>query len=611
MSSEHNSTLTFENYKTDVIMIIDKQGWISFCSPYYKNIFGYSSDTFKFTYLWDWIHPEDIEAFKDLSISSSDSYKAFETQFRWKHHDEYWLPVHLKVTPIVNKDGEVTSFMMFIHNHGADPIFEDKLKNSLKELFDIKYALDESSIIAITDPKGKITYVNDRFCEISQYTREELIGKDHRLINSNFHSKVFFQNLYRTIGQGKVWRGEIQNQAKDGSYYWVQTTIVPYLNEKGKPYQYVSIRTDITDRKKTELNLKNTLSKLTEKNKELEDIKYALDTSSIIAITDATGTITYVNDTFCEISKYSREELLGEDHRILNSGYHTKEFFKDLYKTIGNGKVWKGEIRNKAKDGTYYWVDTTIVPFLNENQVPYQYVAIRKDITDRKQAEEMVLRSKELAIVGELAAGVAHEIRNPLTLLQGYTEFLKDENKDDYKREYYDILLEEIKRIDFIVGEFMVLAKPKVHSVQRNNVVPIVRQIMVLLKSEAKKNDVTLSFHSESKELFVNGDENQLKQVFLNIIKNGIEAMPDGGQLEVSISEETERLHVRIKDNGVGISKDKIKRLSEPFFSTKEKGNGLGLMVTYKIIEEHGGNITVESEENKGTTFTISLPIVA
>jgi PAS domain S-box-containing protein len=264
---------------------------------------------------------------------------------------------------------------------------EQQLKVSLKEIDDLKAALDEHAIVAITDPQGKITYVNEKFCAISKYSREELLGQDHRIINSSYHPKEFIRDLWTTIARGKVWKGEIKNKAKDGSFYWVDTTIVPFLNDDGKPRQYVAIRADITERKRAEERLKASL-------KEVGDLKSALDEHAIVAITDAQGKIAYVNDKFCTISKYSRDELLGQDHRIINSGYHPKEFIRDLWTTIARGKVWKGEIKNKAKDGTFYWVDTTIVPFLNEDGKPRQYVAIRADITERKRAEEVMHQSE-------------------------------------------------------------------------------------------------------------------------------------------------------------------------------------------------------------------------
>ena len=264
-----------------------------------------------------------------------------------------------------------------------------------KELADQKFALDQHAIVAVTDVQGTITYVNDKFCSISKFSKDELIGQNHRILNSGHHPKEFFQQMYHTIANGKVWHGEIKNRAKDGSIYWVDTTIVPFVSADGKPRQYVAIRADITERKRAEEELEASLAASKAALKELADQKFALDQHAIVAVTDVQGTITYVNDKFCTISQYSKAELIGQNHRILNSGHHPKEFFQLMYHTIANGKVWHGEIKNRAKDGSKYWVDTTIVPTLSTEGKPRQYVAIRADITERKRAEEELHESQE------------------------------------------------------------------------------------------------------------------------------------------------------------------------------------------------------------------------
>src|SRR5258706_124875 len=289
--------------------------------------------------------------------------------------------MQMTLYPLKNADGIILEVILILLDVTKNKEAEASLRKSVKEITDYKYALDESSIVAITDQKGIIKHVNDNFCKISKYSAAELIGQDHRIINSGHHPKEFIRNLWVTIANGKIWKGELKNKAKDGTIYWVDTTIVPFLNEEGKPYQYVAIRADITERKQAEEEIKNTL-------KEISDYKYALDESSIVAITDQKGIIKHVNDNFCKISKYSAGELIGQDHRIINSGHHPKEFIRDLWITIANGKVWRGEIKKPhvcTPDTDQY--STPSSSFKTEGK-PYQYVAIRADITERKQAEE-------------------------------------------------------------------------------------------------------------------------------------------------------------------------------------------------------------------------------
>jgi len=317
-----------------------------------------------------------------------------EIKNRAKDGSIYW--VDTTIVPTLSTEGKPRQYVAIRADITERKRAEDASQAAFKELADQKFALDQHAIVAVTDVQGTITYVNDKFCVISQYSEDELIGRNHRILNSGHHSKEFFQTMYHTIANGKVWHGEIKNRAKDGSSYWVDTTIVPTLGAEGKPQQYVAIRADITERKRAEQTVKESLATSEAAFKELADQKFALDQHAIVAITDVQGTITYVNDKFCAISQYSKDELIGQNHRILNSGHHPREFFQAMYHAIASGKVWHGEIKNRAKDGSIYWVDTTIVPFVGGDGKPRQYVAIRADITERKLAGEALLEQARI-----------------------------------------------------------------------------------------------------------------------------------------------------------------------------------------------------------------------
>ncbi|WP_161568242.1 ATP-binding protein [Anaerobacillus alkaliphilus] len=276
--------------------------------------------------------------------------------------------------------------------------------------------------------------------------------------------------------------------------------------------------------------------------------------------------------------------------------------------TWKNGKITRYEEVIPIPDGSQKYFDTVKVPLFNEDGSRKGLVVIGRDITDKKIAEEQLMKSEKLSVVGELAASVGHEIRNPLTSIKGFVKLL--EEKDQENKLYYEIMTNELNRIDHIAGELLLLAKPQKIKFATNNLKKIVTDIVSLLETQANMNNVLIHFSPQS-EVFIECEENLLKQLFVNIIKNAIEASDEKGNVWVDISEDgSENVTVSVKDEGTGISKEFLKRIGEPFYSSKEKGTGLGLTVSHKIVEQHGGKILYHSEEGVGTTVEIQLPKV-
>jgi PAS domain S-box-containing protein len=352
--------------------------------------------------------------------------------------------------------------------------------------------------------------------------------------------------------------------------------------------------------------------------KELTDIRYALDVSAIVAITDLHGDILYANDNFCEISKYRREELVGQNHRVVNSGYHPRSFFKEMWATIMSGNVWKGEIRNRAKDGSYYWVHTTIVPLLDENGRPEQYVSIRYDITDRKRLESELVRTAQMSLVGELVAGLAHEIKNPLAGVQGAIDImLRRRSEDDPEREALENMRHEVQRIDATVRMMLDHARPRALSRASASLTDVVRRAVILVRDQvaASQRSVTIELDPGDEEITMSIDSMRLEDAVINLLLNAVEAIEGRGRIDVRLRIEPPTIGgpgevvVEVVDTGRGIHSADLGRIFNPFFTTRSGGTGLGLPAVRRIVRAHGGRVDVVSEPGHGSCFTIRLPL--
>jgi PAS domain S-box-containing protein len=342
--------------------------------------------------------------------------------------------------------------------------------------------------------------------------------------------------------------------------------------------------------------------------KDLADTTFALDQAAIVAVTDVRGRITYVNDKFCEISKFSREELLGQDHRIINSAYHPKEFIRGLWTTIANGRIWRGEIRNRAKDGTFYWVDTTIVPFLDDRGKPYQYMAIRSDITERKHTEALLREQAALARLGEMAAVVAHEVKNPLAGIRGALQVIGGRMPETSRdRNIIGDIVQRLDSLNDIVQDLLVFARPREPKLAPVPLAELLESTAALLKKDPAYAGAQVTVNGDRPT--ISADAEQLQIVMLNLLLNAAQAAGSAGQVRVSVAERNGVCHIAIADSGPGIPAEIRDRIFEPFFTTKHRGTGLGLPTAKRVVERHHGEIDVACPSAGGTVVTVTLPV--
>jgi two-component system, sporulation sensor kinase E len=320
---------------------------------------------------------------------------------------------------------------------------------------------------------------------------------------------------------------------------------------------------------------------------------------------DLKGRLISVNPAMERITGYTSVELMNKSIQELIVPEDVPDWEHHFALTL-RGENQHYEMTFIDKERRHVEMSLINVPIVVNGEIAGVY-AIAKDVTERKRAEELLIKSEKLSIVGQLAAGVAHEIRNPLTSLKGFVQLLR--SKVEGYNHYFDIMLSELDRINFIVSEFLVIAKPQAVKFQPKDVRTILINTVALLNTQAIMNNVEIVTRMDDNLPPIHCDENQIKQVFINVLNNSIDAMPDGGQIEIEASCRGEEITFLFIDHGVGIPEERIPLLGEPFYTTKEKGTGLGLMVSYKIIENHRGRMSIRSELGKGTTVEIVLPI--
>ncbi len=587
------------------------------------------------------IHPEDVPGVVESIGRSADTLETWKHEYRVRFPDgtERWLLG--ESVPEREVDGG-TLWHGFITDVTVRKRADQRLRAALDQVSRQQFAMDQHSIVAMTDLAGVIVHANRKFQELSGYSESELIGQTHRLIKSGVHPVGFFQEMFAALTAGKVWHGEICNRARDGHFYWVSSTIVPFYDVDGRPERYVTIQTDITAQKRAAAELR--------RSNELQEAILA-STDYIVVATDTTGLVTHFNRAGEVFLGYSADELVGLQTPVL---WHDAEevaaravalsielgravepgFETFVVKARLTGEADRNEWTLVRRDGARFPVILSVTCLHDSHGAINGYLCVMQDISlakkhaaDRSRMDKKIADTAKLESLGVLAGGIAHDFNNLLTTVLGNASLLRTNlGPQSGDLDLVDQIEQASRRAADLCKQMLAYSGRGRFVIQAVNLNHIIRETSRLLEISISKHCV-LRFQLTDPLPMIEADATQMRQILMNLIINASEAIGErSGVIAIGsgltrvgtdylrsfIHGETlaegDYVFVEVSDNGGGMSAETLSRIFDPFFSTKFAGRGLGLAAVLGIVRGHKGAIKVYSEPDKGSTFRLLFP---
>jgi PAS domain S-box-containing protein len=581
---------------------MNAEGYFVEMNDSFLKALGYSKEELRETMFLTLIHPDDIEITrKELNFLENSKQSAnFENRYLTKTGDYLTLSWQCRVDPEVE-----------LYFSSARDV--TKLRNESNKLAQIEAALKDRSIMSETDPAGIITYVNDNFCAISGYSKEELVGASHRIINSGMQDDAFFADMWQTISSKETWQGVITNRNKKGELYFVNITIIPIIDNADEISSYLAIRYDITDNIQQKNDLAKTLKILNETN--------AIAKIGGWEFNVKTDVMTRTDEAF-RILKLEKSEGLSpsiEESLSLFIPEHQVLIQESLKRAISHGEPYDLELQRLTEEGNKIWININGKP----NYVDGKVISVSgtvQDIDEKKKTElkynlerQKSIQSSKLASLGELAASMAHEINNPLGIISGYSELMMlDNDMSDGGQSKLQVILKSCDRISHIVNNLRRFSRTESELQYKNiSLNTVVNEVISLARPRLKRGLVNINFDDEL-SFYILGNTIEIEQVFLNLINNSIDAVKNLPEkwIEITQIQKEDNVEIRIADSGSGIKEQEYEKIFSPFYTSKKsgEGTGLGLSIVDSILNDHGASIKYD-EMSKHTCFKLIFRI--
>lgn len=452
----------------------------------------------------------------------------------------------------------------------------------------------------LVNTAGKITRMNKVASDTLNQTVEEAeIFFDYIELCDRTNTENIFRDALANSDSKEIETRLFVNR----NFLNVKITIIPLNNsDNNEKYLLVNVR-DISE----------------EKAKEAELIRFfnvAENSVNPIEITDLNGKIIYVNRAFEVASGYTKEELLGKNPRIFGSGKLPSSYWDKMWATISSGKVWVGEVENRRKNGEPFYTQLLISPILEKDGKVSGYFAIHRDLTEKRTLERQLIHTQKMESIGTLAAGIAHEVGNPLASISALVQVAQRSSKDPFVNEKLGLVKSQVTRISKIIRDLVDFSRPSNYELELTDINKVIQESIEITKVGTKAKDITFETNLSDSIPMLPLIADQIQQVFLNILLNAVDAISEkkekkNEKISVTSHADSDWLTITFVDTGPGIKEENINKIFEPFFTTKKegKGTGLGLWVSYGIVKSFQGDIKVKSKVNEGTTFVIKLPI--